>query len=71
MLCDSLFPYPIEGSLFGDTERSFGVRAACCRFLFRKLVCESLAHRSECQRWEIHNNVVGFEIGDFDAGKKA
>ncbi len=41
----SLSPYAIEDSLFADTERSFGVRAACCRFLFRKLGCEIPNHR--------------------------
>jgi len=35
-----ILPYPVDDSLGGDTERSFGVRAACCRFPFRKLACE-------------------------------
>jgi hypothetical protein len=28
-----------DHSIVGKTERSFGVRAACCRFLSRKLAC--------------------------------
>jgi hypothetical protein len=43
--CRSFSPYPVEDSLFGDTERSFGVRAAFCRFSFRELACESPNHR--------------------------
>ena len=38
-------PYRLEDSLFGETERSFGVRAACCRFPLRKLACENPNHR--------------------------
>ena len=48
--CRSFSTCPVEDSVLGDTERSFGLRAACCRFPFRKLACESLTafsiHRS-------------------------
>src|ERR1035438_7077278 len=37
--------YPGEDGLSGHEERSFGVRAACCRFPFHKLACESPNHR--------------------------
>ena len=43
--CLSFSMCPVEHRLFGDTKRSLGVRAACCRFPFRKLACESPNHR--------------------------
>jgi hypothetical protein len=43
--CRSFSPYRDEDSLFGETERRFGVRAACWRFPFRKLACETSNHR--------------------------
>ena len=44
--CRSFSTCPVEDSVLGDTERSFGLRAACCRFPLRKLACESPLHRS-------------------------
>ena len=40
-----ILPIPGGGQAGRETERSFGVRAACCRFPSRKLACESPNHR--------------------------